>query len=110
METFPEPTAWLASRLSYGRTAAVMSMVGFILGSVLWCSLSCVKLILNGAQGSVTDIAKTFYSTAIRVMLCTLISTACLRRSVMFTIVAPFLIFSPVMSGENTRNPRKGTF
>ncbi|EGO27933.1 hypothetical protein SERLADRAFT_414152 [Serpula lacrymans var. lacrymans S7.9] len=32
IETFPEPTAWLASRLSYGRTAAVMSMVGFILG------------------------------------------------------------------------------
>lgn len=32
VETFPEPTAWLASRLSYGRTAAVMSMVGFILG------------------------------------------------------------------------------
>lgn len=34
VETFPEPTAWLASRLSYGRTAAVMSMVGFILGFV----------------------------------------------------------------------------
>src|SRR5882762_461288 len=33
IETFPEPTAWLASRLAYGRTAAVMSMVGFILGS-----------------------------------------------------------------------------
>jgi serine/threonine-protein kinase ATR len=32
IETFPEPTAWLASRLTYGRTAAVMSMVGFILG------------------------------------------------------------------------------
>ncbi|KAJ7130974.1 hypothetical protein C8R46DRAFT_1327841 [Mycena filopes] len=32
IETFPEPTAWLASRLAYGRTAAVMSMVGFILG------------------------------------------------------------------------------
>ncbi|PPQ63137.1 hypothetical protein CVT24_005777 [Panaeolus cyanescens] len=32
LETFPEPTAWLASRLSFGRTAAVMSMVGFILG------------------------------------------------------------------------------
>ena len=34
IETFPEPTAWLASRLSYSRTAAVMSMVGFILGFV----------------------------------------------------------------------------
>ncbi|KIK53267.1 hypothetical protein GYMLUDRAFT_77511 [Collybiopsis luxurians FD-317 M1] len=32
VETFPEPTAWLASRLTYARTAAVMSMVGFILG------------------------------------------------------------------------------
>lgn len=32
IETFPEPSAWLASRLSYGRTAAVMSMVGYILG------------------------------------------------------------------------------
>ncbi|EJU06214.1 hypothetical protein DACRYDRAFT_112961 [Dacryopinax primogenitus] len=29
---FPEPTAWLNSRLSYGRTAAVMSMVGYVLG------------------------------------------------------------------------------
>jgi serine/threonine-protein kinase ATR len=35
IETFPEPTAWLASRLAYGRTAAVMSMVGFILGCVI---------------------------------------------------------------------------
>lgn len=32
VETFPEPSAWLSSRLTYGRTAAVMSMVGFILG------------------------------------------------------------------------------
>ncbi|EPQ58953.1 hypothetical protein GLOTRDRAFT_70000 [Gloeophyllum trabeum ATCC 11539] len=32
IETFPEPSAWLASRSTYGRTAAVMSMVGFILG------------------------------------------------------------------------------
>ncbi|KAJ3740901.1 hypothetical protein DFH05DRAFT_1404822 [Lentinula detonsa] len=32
IETFPEPTAWLNSRLTYARTAAVMSMVGFILG------------------------------------------------------------------------------
>ncbi|THH23186.1 hypothetical protein EUX98_g7993 [Antrodiella citrinella] len=32
IETFPEPSAWLASRLTYSRTAAVMSMVGFILG------------------------------------------------------------------------------
>jgi serine/threonine-protein kinase ATR len=32
IETFPEPTAWLASRLAYTRTSAVISMVGFILG------------------------------------------------------------------------------
>lgn len=32
LETFPEPSAWLASRLVYSRSAAVMSMVGFILG------------------------------------------------------------------------------
>ncbi|THH12376.1 hypothetical protein EW145_g35 [Phellinidium pouzarii] len=32
LDTFPEPTAWLSSRLAFGRTAAVMSMVGFILG------------------------------------------------------------------------------
>ncbi|KAH8096675.1 hypothetical protein BXZ70DRAFT_1032531, partial [Cristinia sonorae] len=32
IETFPEPSVWLTSRLSYSRTAAVMSMVGFILG------------------------------------------------------------------------------
>ncbi|KZO97981.1 hypothetical protein CALVIDRAFT_50339 [Calocera viscosa TUFC12733] len=32
LSTFPEPTAWLNSRLSYGRTAAVMSMVGYVLG------------------------------------------------------------------------------
>lgn len=35
IETFPEPTAWLTSRLMYGRTVAVMCMVGFILGFVL---------------------------------------------------------------------------
>lgn len=32
LEQFPEPTAWLSSRVAYSRTAAVMSMVGFILG------------------------------------------------------------------------------
>jgi serine/threonine-protein kinase ATR len=32
IETFPEPSAWLSSRLNYGRTCAVMCMVGFILG------------------------------------------------------------------------------
>lgn len=32
LDHFPEPTAWLKARTSYGRTAAVMSMVGFVLG------------------------------------------------------------------------------
>ena len=32
LETFPEPSAWLASRLVYSRSAAVTSMIGFILG------------------------------------------------------------------------------
>ncbi|PVG03672.1 hypothetical protein CPB86DRAFT_749052 [Serendipita vermifera] len=32
LETFPEPTAWFASRLAYSRTAAVISMVGYIIG------------------------------------------------------------------------------
>ncbi|TRM67831.1 hypothetical protein BD626DRAFT_449908 [Schizophyllum amplum] len=32
LETFPEPTAWLTSRLNYSHTTAVMSMVGYVLG------------------------------------------------------------------------------
>lgn len=32
LDNFPEPTAWLKARTAYGRTAAVMSMVGFVLG------------------------------------------------------------------------------
>ncbi len=32
LETFPEPSAWLTGRLVYTRSAAVTSMVGFILG------------------------------------------------------------------------------
>lgn len=32
LETFPEPTAWFTSRLAYCRTAAVISMVGYIIG------------------------------------------------------------------------------
>ena len=30
--TWPEPSAWLASRLAYSRTLAVMSMIGYVLG------------------------------------------------------------------------------
>ncbi|KAF7432763.1 serine/threonine-protein kinase M1 [Pleurotus ostreatus] len=32
LETFPEPSAWLAGRLTYSRTVAVMSIVGFMVG------------------------------------------------------------------------------
>lgn len=32
LATFPDPTAWLQARSAYARTAAVMSMVGFVLG------------------------------------------------------------------------------
>ena len=32
LETFPEPNAWFSARSAYARTAAVMSMVGFVLG------------------------------------------------------------------------------
>ncbi|TPX68250.1 hypothetical protein SpCBS45565_g03305 [Spizellomyces sp. 'palustris'] len=32
LETFPEPTQWLASRLAYSSTIAVMSMIGYVVG------------------------------------------------------------------------------
>ncbi|KAG0147580.1 hypothetical protein CROQUDRAFT_76465 [Cronartium quercuum f. sp. fusiforme G11] len=32
LTNFPDPGSWLRSRLAYGRTAAVISMVGFVLG------------------------------------------------------------------------------
>ncbi|SNX82494.1 related to serine-protein kinase atr [Melanopsichium pennsylvanicum] len=32
LATFPDPTAWLQARSAYARTAAVMSIVGFVLG------------------------------------------------------------------------------
>jgi phosphatidylinositol kinase/protein kinase (PI-3 family) len=35
--TWPEPSAWLASRLAYSRTLAVMSMIGYVLGWVCRC-------------------------------------------------------------------------
>ncbi|KAI0268140.1 hypothetical protein BC834DRAFT_678146 [Gloeopeniophorella convolvens] len=49
LETFPEPSAWLASRLAYGRTAAVMSMVGYILGH-------CENILLDTNTGSVVHV------------------------------------------------------
>lgn len=32
--TWPEPASWLTARLSYARTLAVMSMIGYVLGYV----------------------------------------------------------------------------
>ncbi len=48
VETFSEPSLWLASRTAYSRTAAVMSMVGYILGSVLTSCLiqGCILMVL----------------------------------------------------------------
>ncbi|KAF5387623.1 hypothetical protein D9615_000714 [Tricholomella constricta] len=53
VETFPEPTAWLASRMSYGRTAAVMSMVGFILGLG---DRHCENILLDSISGDVVHV------------------------------------------------------
>ena len=32
IENFPEPSSWIDARTKYGRTLAVMSIIGFILG------------------------------------------------------------------------------
>lgn len=53
IETFPEPSAWLASRLSYGRTAAVMSMVGYILGLG---DRHCENILLDQITGDVVHV------------------------------------------------------
>ncbi|KAJ6515319.1 hypothetical protein C8R45DRAFT_1139488, partial [Mycena sanguinolenta] len=53
VETFPEPSAWLASRLAYGRTAAVMSMVGFILGLG---DRHCENILLDTNTGDVVHV------------------------------------------------------
>ncbi|OSX59349.1 hypothetical protein POSPLADRAFT_1048687 [Postia placenta MAD-698-R-SB12] len=53
IETFPEPTAWLASRLAYSRTAAVMSMVGFILGLG---DRHCENILLDTNNGDVVHV------------------------------------------------------
>lgn len=53
IETFPEPTAWLTSRLTYGRTAAVMSMVGFILGLG---DRHCENILLDTNTGDVVHV------------------------------------------------------
>nr|WPS94695.1 serine/threonine-protein kinase [Naematelia aurantialba] len=44
LTTWPEPSAWLTSRMAYARTLAVMSMIGFVLGQVL---LNCRELMTS---------------------------------------------------------------
>ncbi|KAG2115849.1 uncharacterized protein F5147DRAFT_751291 [Suillus discolor] len=53
VETFPEPSVWLASRLNYGRTMAVMSMVGFILGLG---DRHCENILLDTNNGDVVHV------------------------------------------------------
>ncbi|THH16411.1 hypothetical protein EW146_g4222 [Bondarzewia mesenterica] len=53
IETFPEPSAWLASRLMYSRTAAVMSIVGWILGLG---DRHCENILLDTNNGAVVHV------------------------------------------------------
>ncbi|CDO73801.1 hypothetical protein BN946_scf185015.g130 [Trametes cinnabarina] len=53
IETFPEPTVWLASRTAYSRTAAVMSMVGYILGLG---DRHCENILLDTMCGDVVHV------------------------------------------------------
>ncbi|KAI9513280.1 hypothetical protein F5148DRAFT_287683 [Russula earlei] len=53
LETFPEPSTWLASRLVYTRSAAVMSMIGFILGLG---DRHCENILLDTNTGSVVHV------------------------------------------------------
>ncbi|KAI0307055.1 hypothetical protein B0F90DRAFT_1807754 [Multifurca ochricompacta] len=48
-----QPSAWLASRLAYSRSAAVMSMVGFILGLG---DRHCENILLDANTGSVVHV------------------------------------------------------
>ena len=79
IETFPEPTAWLASRLAYGRTAAVMSMVGFILGFVVICCQSVISLKLCHIDWAI-DTARIFCSIITQEMRSMSILTVSSRR------------------------------
>ncbi|KAF9266203.1 hypothetical protein L218DRAFT_101271 [Marasmius fiardii PR-910] len=53
IETFPEPTTWLTSRLNYGRTAAVMSMIGFIIGLG---DRHCENILLDENSGDIVHV------------------------------------------------------
>ncbi|KAK4058120.1 hypothetical protein OIO90_000859 [Microbotryomycetes sp. JL221] len=53
LETFPEPSAWLRARLSYSRTAAVISMVGFVLGLG---DRHCENILLDSTTGDTVHV------------------------------------------------------
>ncbi|KDE08289.1 hypothetical protein MVLG_01552 [Microbotryum lychnidis-dioicae p1A1 Lamole] len=53
LETFPEPSAWLRARLAYSRTAAVISMVGFVLGLG---DRHCENILLDGTTGDTVHV------------------------------------------------------
>ncbi|KAI0375920.1 hypothetical protein BV20DRAFT_933352 [Pilatotrama ljubarskyi] len=53
IETFPEPSVWLASRTAYSRTSAVMSMVGYILGLG---DRHCENILLDTNNGDVVHV------------------------------------------------------
>ena len=105
IETFPEPSAWLTSRLAYGRTAAVMSMVGFILGFVLvsiYLITSANRLFV--IEGLATGTVKTSCWTIIQAMWFMSTSTVYLRRFVHQRFSMPYEIILKYIVGENARN------
>ncbi|GAA6058026.1 hypothetical protein JCM3770_003979 [Rhodotorula araucariae] len=53
LETFPEPSAWHRARLAYSRTAAVISMVGFVLGLG---DRHCENILLDGTTGDTVHV------------------------------------------------------
>ncbi|THG95872.1 hypothetical protein EW026_g5857 [Hermanssonia centrifuga] len=53
IEMFPEPSAWLAGRLTYSRTVAVMSMIGAILGLG---DRHCENILLDMNSGDVVHV------------------------------------------------------
>ncbi|GAA5842453.1 hypothetical protein JCM9279_005388 [Rhodotorula babjevae] len=53
LENFPEPSAWHRARLNYSRTAAVISMVGFVLGLG---DRHCENILLDGTTGDTVHV------------------------------------------------------
>ncbi|KAJ1905664.1 hypothetical protein LPJ81_001801 [Coemansia sp. IMI 209127] len=53
LQSFPDPRSWLASRTNFTRSAAVMSMVGYILGLG---DRHCENILLNEKTGGVVHV------------------------------------------------------